>query len=92
MTRSELIQALAEKNRHLTHTDVELIVKTILERLVNHLASGERVGIRGFGSFGVNRRPARGARNPKTGEKVHVPPKADPHFKPGKELRERIDW
>jgi integration host factor subunit beta len=91
MTRSELIVALAEKNRHLTQADVELIVKTILDEIAQHLSRGDRIEIRGFGSFTVIRRPARVGRNPKTGESVPVPEKPVPHFKAGKELKERVD-
>lgn len=91
MTRSELIVALAEKNRHLTQADVELVVKTILDEIAQHLSHGDRIEIRGFGSFTVIRRPARVGRNPKTGESVPVPEKRIPHFKGGKELKERVD-
>lgn len=92
MVRSQLIEILHEKNRHLTPADVDLIVKTILESMAEHLASGERIEIRGFGSFRVNQRPARTGRNPKTGDAVHVPEKWVPHFKPGKDLLERVDY
>jgi integration host factor subunit beta len=91
MTRSELIQQLAEKHRQLTQADIEVAVKTILEHMAVSLAAGDRIEIRGFGSFSLNIRPPRIGRNPKTGEKVHVPEKAVPHFKSGKELRERVD-
>jgi integration host factor subunit beta len=91
MTRSELISALADKNPRLTIPDVELIVKAILDEMGQSLARGDRIEIRGFGSFEINQRPARIGRNPKTGEKVEVPVKGVPHFKAGKELRERVD-
>lgn len=91
MTRSELISALADKNRHITQTDVEMIVKAILDEMAQSLSRGDRIEIRGFGSFEINQRPARIGRNPKTGEKVEVPVKGVPHFKAGKELRERVD-
>jgi integration host factor subunit beta len=91
MTRSELIASLASKNLRLTIPDVELIVKAILDEMAQSLARGDRIEIRGFGSFDVNQRPARIGRNPKTGEKVEVPVKRVPHFKMGKELRERVD-
>jgi integration host factor subunit beta len=71
--------------------DAEISVKEILEAIGTALARGDRVEIRGFGSFGLNHRPARTGRNPKSGEKVHVPPKSAPHFKAGKELRERVE-
>jgi len=91
MTRSELIATLADKNRHLTQSDIEAIVKTILESMAQQLASDGRIEIRGFGSFSVIERPARVGRNPKTGEAVQVPEKRVPHFKAGKELKERVD-
>lgn len=91
MTRAELIASLAEKNRNLTQADVELVVKTIIGCMADYLASGGRMEIRGFGSFSVNKRPARMGRNPKTGESVPVPEKRVPHFKMGRELRERVD-
>lgn len=91
MTRSELIYVLAEKYRRLTHTDIDFVVKTILDEMGQRLSRGDRIEIRGFGSFEVNQRPGRIGRNPKTGEKVSVPVKRVPHFKSGKELRERVD-
>lgn len=91
MTRAELIESIAKKNRHLPQTDIVLIVKTILDCMAQHLASGNRIEIRGFGSFCVNQRPARIGRNPKTGEAVQVPEKRVPNFKSGKELREKVD-
>lgn len=91
MTRSELIDALAATQPHLKPTDVEDCAKTILEAISTALCKERRIEIRGFGSFQVNHRPARNARNPKTREAVLVPAKASPHFKPGKDLRDRVD-
>ena len=91
ITRSELIEALVEKQPHLAHRDVELAVKTVLERMSHAAEQGERIEIRGFGSFSLHYRPKRVARNPKTGDAVVVPDKFSPHFKPGKELKERVD-
>ena len=91
MTRSELTIQLAAQHPHLTTKDIDLVVKTVLDTLRNTLAKGERIEIRGFGSFGLNHRPPRKGRNPKTGEAVLVPAKNTPHFKAGKELRERVD-
>ena len=92
MMKSELIERIARKQNHLAYKDVELAVKSLLEQMSNALANGERIEIRGFGSFGLNYRPPRVGRNPKSGEKVHVPEKNVPHFKAGKELRERVDY
>ncbi|MDR9432822.1 MAG: integration host factor subunit beta [Spiribacter sp.] len=91
MTKSELIDLIAESQQHLAQRDVELAVKTILEQMSECLASGERIEIRGFGSFSLHHRPPRIGRNPKTGEPVSLPGKHVPHFKPGKEMRERVD-
>ncbi len=91
MTKSELIEQLAEQQAHLSQADVELAVKSILEQLSRALAEGERIEIRGFGSFCLHHRPPRMGRNPKTGEAVALPGKHVPHFKPGKELRERVN-
>ena len=91
MTKSELITQLSEKFSQLVHNDAELSVKTIIDSLGNTLSNGGRVEIRGFGSFSLNHRPARLGRNPKTGEKVNVPEKFLPHFKPGKELKIKVD-
>jgi len=87
MTKSELIELLAEKQEHLPARDVELAVKTILELMSDALATGERVEVRGFGSFTLHFRQPRQGRNPKTGEQVTLPGRHVPHFKPGKELR-----
>lgn len=91
MTKSELIESLALKQTHLMQKDVELAVKLVLDHVSNALARQERVEIRGFGSFALHSRPSRVGRNPKTGEAVHIPAKHVPHFKPGKEMRERVN-
>lgn len=91
MTKSELINLLAERFPQLVLKDAELSVKTILDAMAENLSTGERIEIRGFGSFSLNYRPPRAGRNPKTGEKVMVPEKYVPHFKAGKELRDRVD-
>ncbi|NIR59177.1 MAG: integration host factor subunit beta [Gammaproteobacteria bacterium] len=91
MTKSELIEALARKQQHLAYKDVELTVKTLLEQMSRALAEGDRIEIRGFGSFSLHYRPPRMGRNPKTGDSVALPGKYVPHFKPGKELRERVN-
>ena len=91
MTKSELIERIAQKQSQLAYRDVELAVKTVLEHMADRLASGERIEIRGFGSFSLHFRPGRVGRNPKTGAPVSLPAKYVPHFKPGKELRERVD-
>ena len=90
MTKSELIERLVDQYDDLTQRDVELAVRLLLDRMIDHMAEGGRVEIRGFGSFSVHHRPARHGRNPKTGESVEIPPKYVSHFKPGKELRERV--
>jgi integration host factor subunit beta len=91
MTKSELISKLAMRYSQLVTKDAELAVKTILDAMGDSLSKGERIEIRGFGSFSLNYRPPRVGRNPKTGGKVSVPEKYVPHFKAGKELRERVD-
>jgi integration host factor subunit beta len=91
MTKSELIARLAERYPQLVAKDAEFAVKTILVAMAGTLADGNRIEIRGFGSFALSHRPPRVGRNPKSGEKVMVPEKRVPHFKPGKELRERVD-
>ena len=91
MTKSELIDSLAEIQQHLAHIDVELGVKSILEQMSGSLSNGERIEIRGFGSFSLHFRAPRMGRNPKTGEAVALPGKHVPHFKPGKALRERVN-
>jgi integration host factor subunit beta len=91
MTKSELIELLSRKQKHLPAKDVELAVKHLLELMSNALASGERIEIRGFGSFSLHFRPPRVGRNPKTGEAVALAGKYVPHFKPGKDLRDRVN-
>ena len=91
MTKSELIQRLAEKNPHLFLRDVEKIVDTIFGEIKNALARGDRVELRGFGAFSVKHRKARMGRNPRTGESVHVDAKKLPFFKTGKALRDRLN-
>ena len=91
MTKSELIVKLAERYLQLVAKDAELAVKMILDAMTKSLAQGNRIEIRGFGSFGLNYRPPRIGRNPKSGDRVKVPEKYVPHFKAGKELRERVD-
>ena len=91
MTRSDLIAALASRFTHLTAKDAEIAVKEILDAIGNSLAQGNRVEIRGFGSFSLNYRPPRTGRNPKSGSPVSVPAKYVPHFKAGKEMRERVE-
>lgn len=92
MTRSELIAKLAERFPQLLAKDADLAVKEILDAMAATLERGERIEIRGFGSFALNYRPPRIGRNPKSGDKVQVPAKYVPHFKAGKELRERVDY
>lgn len=92
MTKSELIDSLFHKHSQLQKADVETAVNTILSGLSNALANGDRAELRGFGTFELNHRPPRKGRNPKTGESVAVPAKAVPHFKAGRELRERVDY
>ena len=91
MTKSDLIEALAQKQSQLAYKDVELAVKSMLDLMAQTLASGERIEIRGFGSFSLHYRPPRTGRNPKTGDAVTLASKYVPHFKPGKELRERVN-
>ncbi len=91
MTKSELIQRLAERNPHLYLRDVEKIVETIFDEITDALANGDRVELRGFGAFSVKHRDARVGRNPRTGEAVQVEAKRLPFFKTGKGLRERLN-
>ncbi len=91
VTKSELIERLAAKQRMLPAGDVELAVKTLLETMTDELANGGRIEVRGFGSFSLHYRAPRVGRNPKTGETVQLNAKYVPHFKPGKALRERVD-
>jgi len=92
MNRSDLIERLANRYPQLQSKDAELGVKVILDAMSNTLSKGDRIEIRGFGSFALNYRPPRTGRNPKTGEPVKVPAKYMPHFKAGKELKERVDY
>ena len=91
MTKSELIEQLTDKQPHLSPKEVEKAVKEILESLIHSLASGDRVEVRGFGSFSLHYREPRMGRNPKTGEKVELDGKYVPHFKPGKAFRDRVN-
>ena len=91
MTKSDLIARLAERFPQLVAKDADFAVKMILDAMAEALAKGDRIEIRGFGSFALNYRPPRVGRNPKSGDKVSVPEKWVPHFKAGKELRERVD-
>jgi integration host factor subunit beta len=91
MTRSDLVARLAERFSQLTQRDTEFAVKTMLDAMTDALARGHRIEIRGFGSFSLHFRPPRLGRNPKTGEAVALAGKHVPHFKPGKELRERVN-
>ena len=91
MTKSELIERLADKMRQVPSKDVELSIKEMLEQMAQTLQKGERIEIRGFGSFSLHYRAPRVGRNPKTGETVKLEGKYVPHFKPGKELRERVN-
>ena len=91
MTKSELIEAIAAKQTQLSLKDVELAVKSVIQQMSNALTASERIEIRGFGSFSLHYREPRQGRNPKTGDAVQLPCKFVPHFKPGKELRERVN-
>ena len=91
MTKSELIERLSQEQPHLPPRDVEFSVNAVLDHMRRALVAGDRIEIRGFGSFSLHYRPGRVGRNPKTGTAVSLPAKYVPHFKPGKELRERID-
>ena len=92
MTKSELIARLAARFPQLVVKDADYAVKMVLDAMTDALARGDRIEIRGFGSFALNYRPPRLGRNPKSGDKVQVPEKYVPHFKAGKELRERVDY
>ncbi|WP_027859480.1 integration host factor subunit beta [Marinobacterium jannaschii] len=91
MTKSELIERLVDRHEQLSVKDVELAVKTMLDHMTEALAAGDRIEIRGFGSFSLHYRAPRQGRNPKTGESVSLAAKYVPHFKPGKELREQVN-
>ncbi|HET7569720.1 MAG TPA: integration host factor subunit beta [Gammaproteobacteria bacterium] len=92
MTKSELIEFMAREQAHLAPKDIELAVRMIIDQMSNALARGGRIEIRGFGSFSLHFRPPRMGRNPKTGRAVALAGKYVPHFKPGKDLRERVDF
>lgn len=91
MTKSELIERLIDQNEQLSIKDVELAVKTMLDHMTESLSQGDRIEIRGFGSFSLHYRAPRVGRNPKTGDSVSLGAKYVPHFKPGKELREQVN-
>ena len=91
MNKSELIERIVDQQEQLSVRDVELAVKTMLEHMTQVLSSGERIEIRGFGSFSLHYRAPRLGRNPKTGEAVELEGKYVPHFKPGNELRDRVN-
>ena len=91
MTKSELIAKLAARYPQLVAKDAELAVKMVLDAMAKSLSQGQRIEIRGFGSFQVKVREAREGRNPKTGDEVHIPAKRTPFFKVGKELKEKVD-
>jgi integration host factor subunit beta len=91
MIKSELIQRISQDNPHLYHRDVERIINTVFDKIVEALGEGDRVELRGFGAFSVKDRQARDGRNPRTGASVHVEAKRVPFFKTGKELRERLN-
>jgi integration host factor subunit beta len=91
MTRSDLVEELANRFSQLTHRDAEFTVKAILDAMNDTLVKGNRIEIRGFGSFSISHRPPRIGRNPRSGESVQIPEKRVPHFKPGKALRESVD-
>ncbi len=91
MTKSELIEMITEQQEGISRREAEIVMNTILSVIGDALASGDHVELRGFGSFTTKERNARVGRNPKTGDAVMVPAKIVPHFKPGKDLRERVD-
>ena len=91
MTKSEIIELIARKQTQFAQKDIELAVNQIVDSMIETLSQGERIEIRGFGSFSLHYRKARVGRNPKTGDTVELPNKRVPHFKPGKSLREQVD-
>ena len=91
MTKSGLIEEVAKRTPHISKKDMEVVVNTIFDSMIDALREGERIEIRGFGSFQVKIREAREGRNPKTGEPVHISAKRTPFFKVGKELKEKVD-
>ena len=92
VAKSGIISRLTQKQTQLTEEDVEMAVNSILDNLIGGLVAGDRVEIRGFGSLSLHFRPPRVGRNPKTGDQVNVPAKYVPHFKPGNELKNRVDY
>lgn len=91
MTKSELIELIARRQTQFSQKDVELAVNQIIDSMIESLSEGDRIEIRGFGSFSLHHRQARVGRNPKTGENVELGEKRVPHFKPGKSLRDEVD-
>lgn len=91
MTKSDLVSVLNEKLSHLPYREVEIILDTIFDKMIEALSQGKRIEIRGFGTFEMRKRPSREGRNPKTGQKVSVSTRVVPFFKVGKELKERIN-
>ena len=91
MTKSGLIEAVAARTPHISKKDTEVVVNTIFDAMIESLRAGDRIEIRGFGSFQVKIREARDGRDPKTGEPVHISAKRTPFFKVGKELKEMVD-
>jgi len=91
MTKSELIEIVSNRQEQITRYEAEVVINSVFQAIADALANGNRVELRGFGSFSIRERRDRMGRNPKTGESVYVPSKLVPHFKPGKELRERVD-
>jgi len=91
MTKSELIEIVSNRQEQITRYEAEVVINSVFQAISDALANGNRVELRGFGSFSIRERRDRMGRNPKTGESVYVPSKLVPHFKPGKELRERVD-
>ena len=91
ITKSDLIDKLSQKQRNLSPEDVETAIKELIKMMSNSLATGERIEIRGFGSFSLHYRPPRSGRNPKSGELVNIPEKYIPRFRPGKEMRDRVN-
>ena len=91
MTKSELVEIITDRQDQITRREAEVVINSVFQAIADALSRGERVELRGFGSFSTKKRQNRMGRNPKTGEQVYVPAKVVPHFKPGKELRERVD-
>lgn len=92
MTKSELVEKLSTTNPNLSYKQIDLAVKMILDQMSESLEKGERIEVRGFGSFSLHFHQPRAGRNPRTGDSVQLPAKSVPHFKVGKELRERVDF